>query len=231
MASNAAGITVPPSGRAQLEVLLKHIDHAKEIIRKAQDVEPGITIFQVLRPLATKLAVNYSDLLDLFFALENLHRLEEEFGTASDALDRIISAVDQELANKIEENKSRMLEMLEAYKGNHPINITFKAQKLAYLHERIYREGEIITDVRPVFDATGEKVLEAIIGHTLTISFSRVGQNNERIHLALDAGDVLDLRKACDRAIIKAKTLQSSFASSDLNWKIHILRGEDDGTG
>jgi hypothetical protein len=228
--SNAPGLVVPAAAQRQLKALLSNIDRVEEIIDRSANVKAGVTAYEVLQPLAGQLNIDHGTLLDIFYALENLRRLETEYGTPGEVLERIFAGTEPQLAKQLMENKARILEIFAGYKADNPVALSFKAQKLAYLHERIFRDADILTDIRPIFNEAGEAVLSAIIGQTLTITFTRVGAT-ERIHLALDAGDVLGLRKACDRAILKAKVLQASFASSKLNWDVHVLRGDDDGIG
>jgi hypothetical protein len=228
--SNAAGLTVPDQAQRQLRALLKNLERMEEILIRSRDTRPGITAYEVLEPLASKLDIDYDDLLDIFYSLENLSRLAPAYGSASEALDRVIAGSESALGKRMRESKPQLLAILENYTGDHPVALSFKAQKLVYLYERVYRDAEILTDVRPIFDDAADRVLGAIIGHTLSISFTR-NATNERLHLAMDAGDVLALRRACDRAIRKATALQQSLTGSNLNWDVHVLRGEDDGTG
>jgi hypothetical protein len=228
--SNAAGLIIPTQAQRQLRALLKNLDRMQEILAHSRDTQPGVTAYEVLEPLAEKLNIDHDDLLNIFYSLENLNRLAAEYGTASEALDRIIAGTDPALSKQLRESEPQILAILTNYRGDHPVALSFKAQKLVYLHERIYRDAEILTDVRPIFDDAADGVLGAIIGHTLSITFTRMAAN-ERLHIAMDAGDVLALRKACDRAIRKAKVLQESLTSSNLNWYVHVLRGGDNGSG
>jgi hypothetical protein len=225
--SNAAGIRLPQAAVKQLEMLLKYIDRLLDILRESKNLEYGITLFQVLEPFSTRIGIPLDDLQDIFYALENLRSLAVEFGSPENVLIRL-SDVKQDVAKRLEENKDRLLQAISEYQPDDPVAITFKAQRLTYLHERIYRDAEIITDIRPVFDGAGKNVLEVIISHSLVASITVSGRT-ERISLAMDAGDVVKLRAACDRAIEKAKSLNSALNGSDLKWKVQILRGQDDG--
>jgi hypothetical protein len=224
--SNAAGLTLPKEAVAQFEALLRYLDRLPEIIEKSRHSEYGITIFQVLRPISREENLPYSDLLDAFTALQNLRFMEDEFGSAEDVLDRIESATTRELSKKIRENRIGIFKALDAYRTDNPISVAFKAQRLAYYYERVLRDIDIITDIRPIFDANGEKVLEIIISHSLVIRQSSSGRT-ERFHLTMDAADVVELRKACDRAIVKANALKQAFGGPDHDWKVQILRDSD----
>ena len=186
-------------------------------------------MFQVLEPFSGRIGLPFDDVEDIFYALENLRRLRIEFGTLDDVLVRIIAGVEADVSEWLKENKERLLQAVSEYGDDHPVAITYKAQRLAYLHERIFRDAEIITDLRPIFDAPGKNVREVIIAQTLVVSMVVSGRT-ERITLAMDAGDLVKLRAACDRAFEKAKSLNAAMDSSDLKWKVQILRGQEDGT-
>jgi hypothetical protein len=226
--SNAAGLYVPPTAVEQLGKLLKYVSRLPEIIEQSKKLPLGLTAFEILEPFAAQIGISYDELSDIFYALENLRITSEDFGSFSDALDRIAAAVNPDLAKNLEANKAAILDAFEKYDFDNPVSITIKAQKLTYFHERILRDSEVITDVRPVFDSSGRNVLEAVISHVLVVTATTVGRN-ERLHFAMDAGDVLKLRRACDRAIEKAKTIKSTLENSDLKWKIQVLRGQDNG--
>jgi hypothetical protein len=183
-------------------------------------------VFEVLHPIATDLNLPYADLQDLFNALENLNHLEIEFGSAEDAFIRVMSALQPDLGKRYNDNKDKILKALARYAQDTPIHISAKAQRLAYYHENIYRDSDIITDVRPIFDSAGGNVLEMIISHSLVVTYSS-SNRTERIHLEMDAGDVLKLRKACDRAILKANTLKQALGGTGQKWKIQLLRDGD----
>src|SRR5258708_33821174 len=228
--SKGGGIHLPAAAVKQLEMLLKHIDRLPEILRESRKLEYGITLFQVLEPFSARIGLPPGDLLDIFYALENFRHLSDEFGTSDDMLIRITSSnIGEEMAKRILENKAPILQAIHDSKSDHPVAITFQAQRLTYLHERIFRDAEIITDVRPIFDGSGKNVLEVIIANSLTTTLT-LSAPTDRITLAMDAGDLVKLRAACDRAFEKAKSLHSALNSSDLKWKVQILRGQEDGT-
>ena len=132
------------------------------------------------------------------------------------------------LSSDLRSHRAEIEKVSKEFASNNPIAISFKAQKLAYLHERILRDAEIITDLRPVFDDSGKNILEVMVAHTLVVTTTNSGRT-ERVHFAMDAGDVLQLRKACERAVEKARAIQSTFEKSKLNFAVHVLRGDQDG--
>jgi hypothetical protein len=84
-----------------------------------------------------------------------------------------------------------------------------KALSLGYDYVNIFLDGNIITDIRPVFDEARKEIFGAIVAQTLRIQFrSRSGYSD--FSIALDNEDVAELRDACEVALEKsrrAKTL------------------------
>ena len=228
--SNAAGLVVPAGAVTDLKTLLKYLDRLPDVIERSKSQPYGITTFQVLHPIATSMGIDYSELYDAFSALENIKLLEVEFRSADEALERIESGISGSFAPELASKRAELVQALAVYTQDNPILLAFKSQRLAYLYQNIYRDAELITDSRPIFNSDGDKVLEFMVSHSLAITYTTGSSRSERIHLTLDAGDVLKLRKACDRAILKAKTLKDALGKS-AEWQIHILRDDQDAAG
>ena len=108
--------------------------------------------------------------------------------------------------------------------GNHPALISFKANHLTFAHEHILTGQEIITDVRPVFDESGENMLEAVVTHDLVIRYrDQSGQNV--MHFTMDIDDIEELAKLCERVQRKSSTLSESLGELI---PINIIGAEND---
>ncbi len=105
---------------------------------------------------------------------------------------------------------------------NSPITISAKAGVLAYQHAKVCQGTKIITDIRPVFDVDGTKVLEMVIMHSLMI-LDTAGNEHE---FTLDAVDLRNLLADCERARAKAKVLVDSL--SGLPWSTVEFPESDD---
>jgi septum formation topological specificity factor MinE len=225
--TNAPGLNVPDRAVHHIETLLKYLDQFGSFIEASRTLQSGITSYEVLHPLSEKLGIPYQDLEDSFTALENLRYLEIEYSSASEAIERLANALPSDLSKRFVAKRDEILAVLSKYVDDSPVAITLKAQRLSYFYEHIFRDSEIITDVRPIFDTKGENILEIIISHSLSVAFSS-SSRTERIHFTMDAGDVLKLRRACDRAILKANALKKAFTGSDRGWSVRLLRDNND---
>jgi hypothetical protein len=89
-----------------------------------------------------------------------------------------------------------------------------KSNVLNWEHERILHSLRILTDARPIFGIDVEKPPEAIaIGHMLKLAYHRGGRLEEEF-FALDEEDLQTLKKAVQRAELKAKSLRAALAKN-----------------
>jgi len=91
-----------------------------------------------------------------------------------------------------------------------------KRNILRYEHERTVHGLRILTDARPIFGNNVEEPPEAIaIIHTLKITYHRSGSLEEEF-FAFDENDLKELKKAVERAELKAKSLRAVLTKSQL---------------
>ncbi len=115
-----------------------------------------------------------------------------------------------------------MVNALRLYNKDNPVSLTFKAQRLTYNRERLFHEVEIISDARPIFDTKGEKVIEFVVTHSLVVSYF-VNGDYQRQYYSVDNADILNLRTACDRAILKSRTPKDALGEK---WPTEVLRDD-----
>jgi hypothetical protein len=94
-------------------------------------------------------------------------------------------------------------DILNSLGPKNPLLLRAKAEQLAYFKQNILTQARIVTDMRPVFNESGNEILRATITHDLIIDYYS-GQNPMRILFALDAADVSELKRLCERAERKA---------------------------
>jgi hypothetical protein len=175
-----------------IDLLAEYADRLPAIIELAKKQEYDFLAPAVIRRISTAASIDYPILSRIFNSLENLKTIADEMGGAERAFRQITSAVDPNLQEKLDSAKDKIIDAIELYDADNAVSISYKAQKLAFLREKLFHEAEIITDARPVFDAKGERILEMVITHSLVMTYwTRTGF--ETIHLAIDAADVLSM--------------------------------------
>jgi hypothetical protein len=219
---NRPTASIPKSAAEEITVLIENADRLDELFSGTQTQAHAVRPAEIIQKISKASGVDAEELRKIFNALENLKGLSDEFGGIPAAIDSLFGNLRGEILNKLKEKKSKIIEAVEKYSADNAVTIAYKAQKLTYQRENIYQEAEIITEVRPVYDQKAETIFEYLVTHSLIATYFRNGRF-ENIHLAMDMADVLKLRRVCDRAILKAKTLRD-----ELGEKARVLRDDDD---
>lgn len=97
--------------------------------------------------------------------------------------------------------------------SGHPLAALEKAQRLAYEYQNVVTRMQILTDVRPVFNEDASHIERGIISFVLRIEYHD-GAHLHAVDLALDARDVSELKRLCNRAEAKSNTVRNSLESS-----------------
>jgi hypothetical protein len=194
-----------PSGR-DFSTITKHVAGATGL--PAADVERILQTLQNLSYLKTRMRLSYEELLDL---------ITESFVQRCDA-------EDQDQLDSWRAARGAILVVLEAIGPDHPLQVARKAERLMYAHQNILIDARIITELRPVFNEAGDRIVQGIIANTLLIDYLDGGVSRS-IEFGLDATDVAELRRISERAEGKAVAMKQSL--SGLEWQTTIYPEED----
>jgi len=108
------------------------------------------------------------------------------------------------------ERWSLLREPLVALFSAEPLLTVGKALDLQFAHTNILSDTQVVTDMRPVFDSAGESPLAVLVSHTLCLRYLDEGRR-ERLSIALDHDDLVQLVRACERAMKKESSLKATF--------------------
>lgn len=210
------------AARREIEILVARAADLERIVAVAKEQTAASQPDVVLGVLSDTLTIPAPDLRSIFNSLENIRLIEEDQGSLNGALDRVRSGLPPEMAVLFDEARPKITASAEAYDQNNPVSLSFKAQRLVYLREKLFHDAEIVTDARPVFDESGQKIVEFVVTHDLVMTYY---SNRDFIteHMSIDNADILKIRRACDRAVVKAGTLKEALGSK---WKTEVLRDD-----
>jgi hypothetical protein len=110
--------------------------------------------------------------------------------------------------------KDRLARIFDGRKG---LSITMKAMGVVADQDHLFLNARILTDIRPVFNESGDSVDAAVIVHNLRIHYG-VDRDHKDFYVVLDTGDIQALRDVLDRADAKAKCLQGLLKTSDISY-------------
>lgn len=209
---------VQPQMLEDIQVLVDNADHLSDIVNAtgSSAASPHGFACRVAETLGLSKSVVNSVLIVLWRTKQHQASLDV---SPQEAVKRIGNLLETKAPGEWKEKYydawkkcSRELgELLQAVDDDHPLLISMKAQELAYTHENLLVGSKLITDIRPVFDSSGENLRELVVMHTLFLRYSDAKQDPCAVSFALDAEDVANLLSECQRAVTKTKTVRNAL--------------------
>ena len=115
--------------------------------------------------------------------------------------------------------ESRVRKLLSINKG---IAVTAKASDVATEHKNVCCTSKIFSDIRPIFSATADEIMGAVVIHNLNISYHTEGDVRE-FFVALNADDLTEIKDVVERAEKKAMQMKLALSRAGI---AHL--GEED---
>jgi hypothetical protein len=128
--------------------------------------------------------------------------------------EEFVTAIDSAIGQSTQETKidsSRPSSTATAFQrllDSSAVALVAKAIDLTYDCANLYRQGRILTDVRPLFDDQADAVQAAVVSFTLRLAFDSADGDHE-FSVAMDLNDVRRLESECRRSAKKAEVLQA----------------------
>lgn len=88
------------------------------------------------------------------------------------------------------------------------VRLVSTALDLMYEHENLLQSVRVVTDIRPVFSEDAQGVEGLVVSHTLRLRYDST-EGDHSISIAMDEVDIQELKRQCERALLKAQTAQT----------------------
>jgi hypothetical protein len=85
------------------------------------------------------------------------------------------------------------------------------ALDLMYEHENLLQSARVVTDIRPVFSEDANCIDGSVVSHTLRLRYDST-EGDHSISIAMDEADIRELKRQCERALLKAQTARTLMA-------------------
>lgn len=232
MPSSRAELILDPLALRELAFVARIADQVPRIAETAAEVPVGGGFSAITQHVAERTGLPAADVERVLLSLQNLLRIRTRLHVSSEELfDQIADAYvkrsdeedGQENAERWTAARGAILEVMEAIGPDHPVQVIRKVERLAYAHQSILTEARIITELRPVFNEAGDRIIQGIIVNTLLIDYFDGGQNR-RLEIGLDATDVAEIRRISQRAEGKAVAIKEALRG--LDWQTTIYPEE-----
>lgn len=216
------------SAADDFEELLKYREQWNSIIDASNGCRPASSVYDFSRHLAEENKWDeevVGTVLRVFYNLRNTRSTVKLGGDEfmSFVIEQVIKHWnnDGERVEQLRDAREQLKDLLSQVGTDSPLMISSKAQGLVYDRENILRKFRIITDARPVFNEGADQVCEMLVTHNLVIEYEdRSGQHE--LYLGIDASDLDLIRASCDRADLKAKTIQKALGDQG-NWRVVVF--------
>ncbi|MBI1916895.1 MAG: hypothetical protein HYS12_19480 [Planctomycetes bacterium] len=219
MATSRVTLTFDETILRDLIDLAAHTDRLPRIVAAASELPVGSGFSHIAKHVAEQLGLAREEVDRILGTLQNIYRTQLRMHLDGGQLIKAFTERIEEFS-KEQENQEILqtwnaasgviLEAAKSIGADHPLNVARKAERLFFSHQHLLSEARVITDLRPVFDQAGEKVLRLMVTHTLLIDFYD-GVTGRRLEIGLDQADLGDLRRACERAEVKAVALKDAL--------------------
>lgn len=197
-------------GKVPFEAYAESI--AKETEVPDEAVRSAIKALQALRSI--------QQLLDID-ATELVRRLDTTLETDAD------SDWKEQYWTRWAECKGTIASVLGTLTKDHPLVLLWKSETLRGAHQNVLGSSAILTDIRPIFDNCADTIVQTMVTQTLLIDYY-AGSERRRVQFALDATDIAELQKACERAQKKSRVIKESLSS--VSWPTSIPHEASDNT-
>jgi len=221
---------LPEEAYAGLAALIAHSGVLGVLLDCAEKAGPGTGFGKIARNFADEAKIQSSDAGSIVTTLWNLYDVRRELDlSADDMISALTAYLDK---NSPEEWRKKYMEgwqkvspsIQKVLDGDSSLALDHKSVRLTYAHQNVLIDADMITDVRPVFNQSGEAIRGMVVSHQMVIEYHD-GFDAKRLHVVIDGKDVSKLSALCKRAETKAQTTKSSLM--DRSWITSIAGIEE----
>ena len=204
-----AAITIPKSAHKALESLIGLEEHEFSILLTAlSEARADLSMSHYAESVASRFEDKRPVIEVIVNELFQIDGLREALDLSPAELGRTVAEAAATLDFISKDNRLVLKQRLQQlFETQTSLKLTAKAGGVASDFERVFYNARIMTDIRPVFDASGTVVEAAAIIHNLVIHFGE-DSGHKDFYVALDVQDLEALRESLDRASAKANTLR-----------------------
>jgi hypothetical protein len=213
---------IPPSGLTDLAEVANHA----EILEKIIKLSPSslLEADADTQSISENLGISADAATNILDGLTTLRSLMERQGVGAEQIvDRITKSIETQASERWKSKnydqwkaaREKLIAALTSIPSDSPLSIRQKATELTYAHEHVLLDSSIVTDLRPVYNAEGDKIHAFVLTHVLSVTY-RDGMSSHRIDFALDAADVEKLQQIAVRAILKSKTARAALVATGI---------------
>ena len=221
--------TLPESAYRELAILSKNTDHLAKFQEVVANVNDTSNLKVAAQKASEKTGLSTDVTRKVIRALLNLHSLLTHTELEpSDLVEKLTITLETSAPEswKLENldvwrnAAGPIAEILSNIGPDSTLAVAGKARQVANAHDKSFLDARIYTSLRPVFSSDGDEIHRMIVFNELVLSFLSKGEP-QTIQMAMDATDIVELQKQCERAQLKSSVVKRSLSQCD--WMTYIL--------
>lgn len=225
---------IPPKGFQELGELAKLASRLPEIQDVLGKVELTASVDEAATAVSNALGVQREQVRSALRALASLRALRRFTKLSPSALFESLTAslaadVQWKKANltQWEGARGNIIAALSGSQQDDVLSIQSKTTELTILRQNILRLSRLLVELRPVYNKAADKVVNTVLTTSLFLKYRSGGRERE-ISLAMDAGDLADLRAQCERAERKIATTEREFRDAEKKLTVAGRKDQED---
>jgi hypothetical protein len=220
MAAPGAKFALDKSQLADLLFAAERVDDLARVIAAVGRLQPATSIDQLSKAVAKEETGITPEEAERLLEVVLGYLATRETGKFTPQ--QMVDGIRQELAEKRQalrqpdaeevwaKGEEKFRKAVELIPSDHPLHVLGKVTRVVYAHQNVLTGMRIITDLRPVFDESGERILHSVVSHKLIVTYHD-GLRGRRLEFGVDATDLAEMRRLAERALVKGVTLQKAL--------------------
>jgi uncharacterized membrane-anchored protein YjiN (DUF445 family) len=207
-----AEIRIPKSQEVNFEILFSwEKTRLTKLLELLKTAEAGLSPEKVSEKYHEAIDVSQTDLEKVMSVIYNITRIKSVSEHSSEKIaDDFVYALSKTGNEKFAKDKIKDY-LLEILKPNNFIFLTITTANVVGERDKILKNADILTDVRPIFEK--EQIKGFTVIHTLKLEVFDNAQNDDvEIYLAMDKSDMEKLEKLIQQAKAREASTKSSIS-------------------
>ncbi len=208
-----AELRIAKSMENNFEVMISlEKEKIKKLFELLKSTEAGLTPHKVAERFYESIGIPLGELEKVVYVIYSVNRLKMTSEHSVEMIiDDFVSAL-MKTGNKKFTNEKCKEYLSEILSENDAVFLTIATSELVGEREKILRDVNILTDIRPLFDKDKFKGLTLI--HTLKLEIESNNDDKSQIYLAMDKSDMDKLEKLIQQARAREEVLRSNISGS-----------------
>lgn len=211
-------LAIPEAHKKPLaELLSLPGETIQKIIDLLGKMDPVLAVSDLASRVASSVGIEAASMQEIFEMLRSMCLVcSGRAITPSEFADALERAAEKQLQLKNGDWPRFKGQLAQLLSLDHSLGLSAKAFEVRHEQERLFFEGRVITDVRPVFrEDVNEPPFGVVIVHTLRLSYHE-GPRLMNTYVALGREDLEQLQEVIQRALSKDHTMRSTVEKAGL---------------